>query len=180
MKDGYAMRDMIGKAGATPPHVSVRLDIKMVPNLKTGMVWGTLPGTTDETIVLIAHRDGWFESGTDNASGVAAEVGLAEYFSKIPKAKRRRTIIFLGTTGHHNGGNMSGSWILSHRDTLFAKTALLINLEHVATVQTYLLGEDIRSANSETAMLWYAGGPRRPKLEDIAVKAFREFGAAPT
>ena len=177
MKDGYAMRDMIGKAGASaPPHVSVRLDVKMTPNMKTGMVWGTLPGTTDETIVLIAHRDGWFESGTDNASGVAAEVGLAEYFSKIPKAKRRRTIIFLGTTGHHNGGNVSGTWILGHRDSLFAKTALLINLEHVATVQTYLLGEDIRSANSETAMLWYAGGPRRPKLQDIAVKAFREFG----
>ena len=24
--------------------------------------------------------------------------------------------------------------------------------------------------------MWYAGGPSRPKLQDIAVKAFREFG----
>jgi hypothetical protein len=177
MQDGYAIRDMIAQGGTVkPPHVKVRLDVKMTPNMKTGIVWGTLPGMTDETIVVIAHRDGWFESGTDNASGVATMVGLAEYFSKIPKAKRRRTIIFVGTTGHHNGGNVAGTYLLQHRDTVFKKTALLINCEHTATMQTYLLGEEIRQANTYTGMLWYAGGPRRPKLEDIAVKAFREFG----
>jgi hypothetical protein len=180
MNDGYAMRDLIGKAGASnPPHVKVKLDVQMTPNMKTGTVWGTLPGTTDEKIVVIAHRDGWFESGSDNASGVATMVGLAEYFAKIPKAQRRRTIIFMGTTGHHNGGNMSGNWLLSHRDTIFdAKTAMLINCEHTATLQTYLLGEAIREANTATGMLWYAGGPRRPKLEKVAVDAFKEFGVA--
>ena len=163
MDDGYAMRDMIGAAPAgQAPHVKVRLDVQMVPNLKTGMVWGTLPGMTDEKIYVLAHRDGWFESATDNASGVATAVGLAEYFSKIPKAKRRRTIIFLGSTGHHNGGNMSGNWISANRDELFAKAALMINCEHTATVQTYLLGEAIRQANMYTGLLWYAGGPRRP------------------
>jgi hypothetical protein len=177
MKDGYAMRDLIGKGGVDhAPHVKVRLDVDMTPNLKSGTVWGTLPGSTDETIYIIAHRDGWFESGTDNASGVATMVGLAEYFAGIPKDKRRRTIIFLGHTGHHNGANMSGAWLLGHRDEAFAKTALLINCEHTATIQTYLLGEDIRKANTYTGMLWYAGGPRREKLQDIAVKAFHEFG----
>lgn len=179
MKDGYAMRDLIGTGGAShPPHVKVRLNVNMTPNLKSGTVWGTLPGTTDETIYIIAHRDGWFESGTDNASGVATMMGLAEYFAKIPKDKRRRSIVFLGHTGHHNGGNMSGTWLLGHRDVAFEKTALLINCEHTATLQTYLLGEAIREANTSTGMLWYAGGPRRPQLQDIAVKAFREFGVA--
>ena len=42
-----------------------------MPDLKSGTVWGKLPGTTDETIYVEAHRDGWFESATDNASGVA-------------------------------------------------------------------------------------------------------------
>jgi hypothetical protein len=177
MDDGYAMRDLIGASPVDqPPHVKVKLDVQMVPNLKTGMVWGTLPGMTDEKIYILSHRDGWFESGTDNASGVAAAVGLAEYFSKIPKAKRRRTMIFLGSTGHHNGGNMSGNWIMEHKDDLFTKTALMINCEHVATVQTYLLGEAIRQANMYTGLLWYAGGPRRPKLQDIAVKAFHDMG----
>ncbi len=175
MDDGYAMRDLIGQS-STPPHVKIHLDVKMVPDLKTGTVWGTLPGVTGETVYIIAHRDGWFESGTDNASGVATMVGIAEYFSKIPKERRRRTIIFAGTTGHHNGANMSGTWLLDHRDEIFAKTALMINCEHTSTVQTYLLGEDIRHANMYTGMLWYAGGPRRPKLQDVAVKAFHDAG----
>ncbi len=177
MDDGYAIRDLIGQAPAgQAPHVRVRLDVKMEPGLKTGTVWGTLPGMTDETVDILAHRDGWFESGTDNASGVATMVGLAEYFAKIPKEQRRRTMVFIGTTGHHNGGNMSGTWLLEHRDEVFGKSALLINCEHTATVQTYLLGEDIRRANMYTGMLWYAGGPRRPKLQDIAVKAFHDAG----
>jgi hypothetical protein len=177
MDDGYAIRDLIGAApSGQAPHVRVKLDIKMEPGLKTGTVWAKLPGTTDETVNILAHRDGWFESGTDNASGVATMVGLADYFSKIPKEKRRRTIVFIGSTGHHNGGNMSGTWLLDHRDEVFAKSALLINCEHTSTIQTYLLGEDIRPANMYTGMLWYAGGPSRPKLQDIAVKAFRAAG----
>ena len=173
MDDGYAIRDLLGKA---PVRVKVKLDIKMTPGMKTGTVWGTLPGMTDETVNIIAHRDGWFESGSDNASGVATMVGLAEYFAKVPKEKRRRTIVFAGTSGHHNGGNASGTWLLDHKDEVFAKSALLINCEHTATAQTYLLGEDIRMANMYTGMLWYAGGPSRPKLQDIAVKAFHDFG----
>jgi hypothetical protein len=173
MEDGYAIRELIGKG---PVKVKVKLDIKMTPGMKTGTVWGTLPGMTPETINIIAHRDGWFESGTDNASGVATMVGLAEYFAKVPKEKRRRTIVFAGTSGHHNGGNASGTWLLDHHDEVLGKSALLINCEHTATTQTYLLGEDIRTANMYTGMLWYAGGPSRPKLQDIAVKAFHEFG----
>ncbi len=175
MDDGYAIRDLIGKGSA---RVKIKLDIKMTPGMKTGTVWGTLPGVTDETINIIAHRDGWFESGSDNASGVATMVGLAEYFAKVPKAQRRRTIVFAGTSGHHNGGNASGTWLLDHKDEVFAKSALLINCEHTATIQTYLFGEDIRMANTSTAMLWYAGGPSRPKLQAIAVKAFHDFGVA--
>jgi hypothetical protein len=173
MDDGYAVRDLIGRQ---PTRVHIKLDVTMEAGRTTGTVWGTLPGATDETVYVLAHRDGWFEAGTDNASGVATMLGLAEYFAKIPKANRRRTIVFLGSSGHHNGANMSGTWLLDHREETFAKTALFINCEHTSTMQTYLLGEAIRNANMHTGLLWYAGGPQRPKLQDLAVKAFREFG----
>src|SRR5215469_1385429 len=45
--DGVKARDMIA---AGPVKVHVSLDVQKVPNLKTAMVWGTLPGATDETI----------------------------------------------------------------------------------------------------------------------------------
>jgi hypothetical protein len=96
--DGQALRTMIETAPAGQPvRVRVQLDVQMVPNLKTALVWGELPGTTDENIYIIAHRDGWFDAASDNASGVATMIGLAEHYAKIPQAQRRRTLIFVGT-----------------------------------------------------------------------------------
>ena len=182
MEDGYAIRDLIGKAGARPPRVHIRLDVRQVPNAKSALVWGTLPGrdaATDETIYVMAHRDGWFDAATDNASGVATMIGLAEHFAKIPRAQRRRTIVFVGLDGHHNdSGGVGRMWMVDHRSELFTKTALAINAEHTSTIQTYFYGERIHRANTYTAQLWYAGGPTRPKLQDLAIRAFREFGVS--
>jgi hypothetical protein len=176
MEDGYAIRDLIGKAGGRPPRLRIRMDVRQVPNEKSALVWGTLPGATDETIYIMAHRDGWFDAATDNASGVATMLGLAEHFAKIPRQRRRRTIVFVGLDGHHNDAGVGRMWMVAHRDELFAKTALAINAEHTSTIQTYFYGERIRQANTYTAQLWYAGGPSRPKLQDLAIRAFREFG----
>jgi hypothetical protein len=178
MEDGYAIRDLIGRSGRAP-RVRIRLDVKQVPNQKSSLVWATLPGASDETIYVMAHRDGWFDAATDNASGVATMLGLAEHFAKMPRARRRRTIVFVGLDGHHNdSGGLGRMWMADHRGDLFAKTALAINAEHTSTLQTYLYGERIRRSNTYTAQLWYAGGPTRPKLQDIAIRAFREFGVS--
>ena len=133
--DGFKLRDLIAASGSTPARIKIRLDVDMTPNLKSATIWGSLPGTTDETIFVVAHRDGWFEGANDNAAGVATMVGLAEYFAKIPQAQRRRTINFLGTTGHHNSGAQSGAWLTQHPE-VFAKTAVLLNAEHTGAVLT--------------------------------------------
>jgi hypothetical protein len=156
----------------------------MVPGLETALVWGTLPGKSDETIYVVAHRDGWFDAAGDNASGVASMIGLAEHYSKIPESQRRRTLVFVGLDGHHNTGEGSGvgrQWLVEHREDLFAKTALVINCEHPSTVQTtvrprYTTGDRLVWTNTYTGQQWYAGGPTRPKLEALAAEAFRMFG----
>ncbi len=184
--DGYAMRDLIASAPPRQPaHVKVSLEVQRVPNLKTALVWGTLPGATDETIYITAHRDGWFDASGDNAGGVATMIGLAEYFGKIPRAQRKRTITFIGLDGHHNTGQgaaVGGRWIADHKDTLFAKAALVINCEHPSTVASYVRpryeeNRGLARANTFMAQQWYAGGPEHPELQAIATKAFREFGA---
>jgi len=177
MKDGLDFRDMIARAPAGQSvHLKLRMDVRQETGLKTGTVWGTLKGTTDETIYVEAHRDGWFEAGTDNASGVATLLGIAEYFAKVPSSQRRRTIIFIGTSGHHNSGPNSAAWLAEHHEALFKKTALLINAEHTAAAQPELLGEAIRLVNTEAGFLWYGGGNQRPKLQAAAIKAFEQFG----
>ena len=183
--DGYAARDLIAASASQPPRVKVRLDVRQVSNLKTALVWGTLPGTSDETIYVVAHRDGWFDAAGDNAGGVASMLGLAEYYARIPMSQRRRTLIFIGLDGHHNTGEGSGAgrrWLVENREKLFNKTALMINCEHPSTLQTYVHPryQEERGmvwSNTILAQQWYAGGPSRPELQAITFKAFREFGA---
>jgi len=174
MQDGLAMRDMIGRArNGKAPHVKIRLDVTSVPGLKSSTVWGSLPGTTDETIYVIANRDGWFEGSNDNGTGVATMLGLAEYFAKIPKEQRRRTIYFLGSTGHHDGSAETGAWLVQHKD-VFAKTALIINCEHTAATEMILNNGAVQKSNWASTLTWYVGGS--PKLEDVVVDAYRSFG----
>ena len=191
--DGVAVHDLIAAAPPDRPvRVSVRLDVELVPDLETSIVWGSLPGSTDETIFLIAHRDGWFDASGDNASGVASILGLAEHYARIPQAQRRRTLVFLGIDGHHNSGEGSAvgqRWLTEHRAEIFPGTALMINAEHPSTVQTivrprYTLLSGAESedqlfwTDTYTPQQWYAGGPSRPELQRIAANAFREFGVS--
>ena len=190
--DGVAVERLVASAPPEQPvRVGIRLDVEMVPNLQTSIVWGTLPGMTDETIYVMAHRDGWFDASGDNAAGVASMLGLAEHYARIPQSERRRTLVFMGIDGHHNSGegsSVGGRWLVENREELFGQTALVINAEHPSTVQTSSRprwastaremgpGQDIFWTNSYTGQQWYAGGPSRPELQQITVNAFREFG----
>ena len=138
--DGLGVEQLIASAPpGQPVRVSVLLDVEMVPDLETAIVWGTLPGASDETVFLIAHRDGWFDASGDNAAGVASMIGLAEHYARIPQSDRPRTMVFLGIDGHHNSGEGSAvgqRWLTENRAEIFAKTALMINAEHPLTVMT--------------------------------------------
>ena len=171
MEDGTAVRQLIESGKST---VHIRVETKMVSDLKSGDVWGTLPGATDEEIMIGAHRDGYFDGAGDNATGMAALVGLAEYFAKIPQAQRPRTIKFLSSTGHHHGGRQSSNRMHENRETLFAKTVLFVNLEHVAWTQLYWQGQALRSSNAIEAQRWYVRGSDRVKA--IAQASFQAFG----
>jgi hypothetical protein len=180
--DGKVVRDMMEAAqDGRPVKVNVRLDVEKIPNLQTALVWGVLPGVTDETIYVTAHKDGWFEAASDNAGGVASMLGLAEHFAKIPQSERRRTIVFIGLDGHHNSSRAGAIYLTKNRAPLFSKTALLINDEHPSTITTqsrprYYPGDEIAWANTYMPLQWYAGGEDRPEMNRIAWNAFREFG----
>ena len=176
LEDGVAIRNLISQSrDGRPARVRIRLDVKTIPDLKTATVWGSLAGTSDESIFVVAHRDGWFEGATDNASGVATLLGLAEYFAKIPTEQRRRTIYFLGTSGHHDNRGMTGHWLADHKE-MFTKTALIINCEHTSAEQLVYRGGLIRRTNTTVPLRWYVGGS--PRLEQIVVKAYDTFGVA--
>src|SRR5262249_48646645 len=149
------------------PKVAVRSDIAMVPGQKTSLVWGVIPGMTDEKVIVNAHRDGYYEAADDNATGVATALGLAKYFAALPKAQRHRTIVIVGNPGHHNTA-VGNQWMIAHKDTFFAKAALLINSEHTGQYAADTYGLRLLPTNAPWNFDWYVGGGAA--LEPIVTK----------
>lgn len=130
-QDGSAVQELNAAANGVGLKTRVRWDVQQYPDLKEDIVIGKLEGMTDENIVMIAHTDGYFEGAVDDGAGAAALLGTAEYFAKVPKEQRRRTMYFIALPDHH-GGDYGGAWLHKNFQTIFAKTAVLTNSEHVA------------------------------------------------
>jgi hypothetical protein len=178
LDDLVAVRQMIEAAApGKPPRITINLDATMVRGLKTSMVWAVIPGMTDERVIVNGHRDGYFEAAADNASGVATTIGLAEYFAKQPRERRRRTIVLVNSPGHHGTTDLGLKWIQDNKNgELGGSVVLFMNGEHTAAGQTYLRGPVIRKANAPNALWWSLEGSR--KLQDIVLGAYRTFGVA--
>ena len=61
-----------------PVKVHLELTTEERRGLRDASVWGELPGTTDEDMIIMAHHDAFYEGALDNASGMAVMMGLAE------------------------------------------------------------------------------------------------------
>jgi hypothetical protein len=171
MEDGLALRELMEKERDVKVHIE--LDAEMVPGRKSATVWGELPGSSDEIIMIAAHRDGFFEGAGDNASGVAVMLGLAEHFAKVPQAQRRRTIRFMAATGHHHIGP-NDTVRLNNDQELMSKLVVALNAEHAGWTETYTYGMSNRKANGVTPLRWYVRGSDR--LRGIMFSAFDTFG----
>jgi hypothetical protein len=181
-EDGTAVRELIEKwsasSGPERPKLRVRLTVEMRNGLKTASVWGVLPGATDENIAVMAHTDSFFEGAMDNASGIGTLIELAQYYARVPKASRRRTMIFFTSSAHHSpsGEDAGLRWIHNNMQSMFAKTALIVNCEHTSQAQTYLIGNSLVSSNAVSARRWFVGGSDR--LKAIVADSFKTFGVA--
>ena len=131
----------------------MRVDVDYRDGLKTASVFGTLPGTTDEDIYVLAHLDGYFEAALDNASGISVMLALAEHFAARPASERRRNLVFVGTAGHHVGSPGS-RWMHDNRETALADAALMINCEHVSVKQTVYWGPTMRKTDIPSPRRW--------------------------
>ena len=173
-EDGKKLRDLLGRGEKVTVTLNVQADQKS--GLKAASVLGTLPGTTDEDIWIIAHLDGYFEGALDNASGVAVMMGLLDHYARVPPSERRRNIRFMGSVGHHGGPGTS--WLHDARSTELAKTALIINLEHVAAVRTKYWGNHLRQSTGVSPMRWWVWGSQ--SLLDASLNAFSHFNVGIT
>jgi hypothetical protein len=150
----------------------------MNTGLKSYNVFAVLPGDSDENVAVMAHTDAFFEGAMDNASGVATNVALAEYFAGIPQSGRRRTMTFFTTSAHHSPSGDEGGirWIRANKKAMLDRTALLVNCEHTAQVATFVVGGSLIASNTVSARRWFVGGS--DQLKAIVVKTLRQYGMA--
>src|SRR5437879_13205955 len=103
-------------------------------------------------------------------------IELAQYYARVPKASRRRTMLFFTSSAHHSpSGEEAGlRWIHNNMQAMFAKTALIVNCEHTSQAQTYLIGNSLVSSNAVSARRCFVGGSDR--LNAIAADSSKQVG----
>jgi hypothetical protein len=146
--DGDFLEELIGRAA---PPAKLRLRMELTTEKKQGWtmenVYGMIPGSIDEYVIVMAHQDGWFDAAIDNASGLATMLTLAEHYARESGTRRpRRNILFLATGGHHL--SLTGYQkelgipspgvqdLLDRYPEIVGKTALVLNCEHTASIAT--------------------------------------------
>lgn len=156
-----------------PVTFQLKLDVEEREGLKTGNVWGVLPGAGDEQLLIMAHTDSFFEGAMDNASGVSMMLDIARHYAAIPRARRPRTLVFLTTADHHHG-SAGIRWVRDNYD--WSKVALIVNCEHPSQTLLYNLDAGLMTANEVSARRWYVGGS--DALRSLFRDTLKEFGVA--
>ena len=123
-------------AGATATLV---MDAEITEGAATDTIWGVLPGTDPmEAVVVNTHTDGPNVAEENGGLGLLA---LAREYAAVPRARRRRSLIFLATTGHFQlpqfavgQGQSASRWIADHPELIDGgkrRTVAALTLEHL-------------------------------------------------
>ncbi len=172
--EGFALRDRLGKGEKVT--VTARLTVPALTNIAAEYHYATLPGKSDEQIMLQVHTDGYFQAATDNNSGMAAALELARHYAKLPKAKRPRTLVFLMFPDHHHGEvahRMKGGIDETYD---WKKVALKLTIEHPSETSLYMYNSGLTATNNLSSVRWNAFGS--PEFERMTLRSLRDFGVS--
>jgi hypothetical protein len=114
----------------TGAQATLVLEADIFQDSPTDTLIGTLPGMSDEEIVIVnSHTDG--PNATEENGGIGI-LAIAKYFSKLPKSELKRTLIFPLTTGHfaHAYVPSISGFVKQHPD-LVKKAVASITVEHL-------------------------------------------------
>jgi len=97
----------------------------------THNVWGMLPGMSDEIILVSTHHDSPFKGATEDGTGVATVLSQAWAWSRLPKEKRPRTLLFVFDAGHFYEA-VGPEYMVRQNSELLKRSLINVNLEHLA------------------------------------------------
>jgi len=175
MDEGFALRDRLDKGEKI--QMSFRLEVPELRNVSTEYTIATLPGKSDEQIVVMTHTDGYFQAAMDNAAGMASALEIARFYSQKPLDQRPRTIRFIQFSDHHHG-EVARSRPKVGIDATYPwdKVAVKLTMEHPSQTLLYMYNNDLTPTNAVGAFRWNALGS--PEFERMIFNTLREFGVS--
>lgn len=169
--EGFMLRDLL--ASGQRVQVSVSLDIEEREGVKSENLYATLPGMSDEQLVIVTHTDGFFQGAMDNASGMATAIDIARHYAAMPRERRPRTMVFMALPDHHHG---EAGRALAIKTYDWSKVALILNAEHTSQTLLYMYNQDLVTSNAISARRWYVSGS--PALQQLVKQTFQDFNVS--
>ena len=77
--EGFALRDRLDRGEKI--QFTAKLIVPELKDVATEYTIATLPGVSDEQIVVMTHTDGYFQAAMDNAAGMASALELARFYA---------------------------------------------------------------------------------------------------
>lgn len=183
--DGVRLREL-ARSGA---EATVTLTGTMKDG-ETRNVWGMLPGISDEVILVTSHHDSPFTGASEDAAGASQVLAQAYAWSRVPKASRPKTLVFVIDAGHFYGSIGGRAFAKSHPEVM-SKVKILITPEHLAAKEVREQdGEYVETGKLALTVMFTSP---EPKVIAAIMKAFSKkppkitvsmpadfFGKAPT
>jgi hypothetical protein len=135
-RDGLFLESLLNEAARRKVSDRLRARLTLVTetrsNLSARNAVAVIAGRrADETVLIDAHADAWFDGAGDNADGFSVMLALAKHFAK-PQNRPERTLVFIASAGHHSPGINGPRAFLAANPDLAANAVLMLNVEHVA------------------------------------------------
>lgn len=135
-RDGVFVEGVMDRAAEAGSLGELRMTISLETERRSGLRGANsvaiIPGSgSDESIVLNAHVDGWFDAAGDNADGLAVLMAIARHFAR-PENQPQRTLVFVASAGHHSPGLNGPRNFVAMNPQVAQNSALVLNIEHVA------------------------------------------------
>ena len=175
MDEGFALKERLDKGEKVV--VSARLEVTELHDLPTEYTVATLPGRSDEQIVVMTHTDGFFQAAMDNAAGAASALEIARFYAAKPISERPRTMKFIQFTDHHHGEVARGRPDVGIDATWpWDKVALKLTMEHPSQTLLYMYNNNLTTSNAVGAFRWNALGSQ--EFEQMVFNTLKEFGVS--
>jgi aminopeptidase YwaD len=117
-------RELIAAARGSGIHGSISVDAQLEPASGSNVI-GHLPGD-GPSLLIGAHHDSWHVGSTDNGTGIAVLLELAEQLSRAP---RRRGVVVVAYDGEELGLFGGYDFLRKHVVERRERIAAFINLE---------------------------------------------------